>query len=100
MQAVQNELLTTYHYTQSRINDGGLRIVTTFDKGKMDALYRAVDENKKLMKEGGRALPWYAHVGAVLEQPGTGAIVAMYSGPGYNAAHCAKVICKYDMALR
>jgi membrane peptidoglycan carboxypeptidase len=100
MQAVQNELLTTYHYTQSQINDGGLRIVTTFDKGKMNALYGAVDENKKLMKEGGRGLPWYAHIGAVLEQPGTGAIVAMYSGPGYNAANCAKVNCKFDMALQ
>ena len=52
------------------------------------------------MKEGGRALPWYAHVGAVLEQPSTGAIVAMYSGPGYNAPHCAKIKCQFDMALQ
>ncbi len=100
MQAVQNELLTTYGYTQSQINNGGLRIITTFDKGKMAALYRAVQENVRLMKEGGRSLPWYAHVGAVLEKPGTGAIVAMYSGPGYNAAHCAKVKCQFDMALQ
>ena len=97
--AVRTELKNTYHYTDSQINNGGLRIVTTFDKGKMDALYRSVDENEKLMKEGGKKLPWYAHVGAVLEQPSTGAIVAMYSGPGYNARNCARIKCQYDMAL-
>jgi membrane peptidoglycan carboxypeptidase len=97
--AVLNELRNTYHYTDSVINNGGLRIVTTFDKGKMDALYRAVRENETLMKQGGKGLPWYAHVGAVLEQPGTGAIVAMYSGPGYNVAHCRKLLCQDDMAL-
>ncbi len=100
MQAIQNELLYTYHYKQSQIDNGGLRIVSTFDKAKMDALYRSVQENEQLMKEGGRALPWYAHVGAVLEQPSTGAIVAMYSGPGYNAPHCAKIKCQFDMALQ
>ncbi len=97
--AVYNELRSMYHYTDSQINNGGLRIVTTFDKAKMDALYRSVRENEKLMQEGGKALPWYAHVGAVLEQPNTGAIVAMYGGPGYDAAHCARIKCQYDMAL-
>jgi len=97
--AVYNELRSMYHYTDNQINNGGLRIVTTFDKAKMDALYRSVRENENLMTEGGEALPWYAHVGAVLEQPSDGAIVAMYSGPGYNATHCAKIKCQYDMAL-
>jgi len=97
--AVYSELRNTYHYTDSLINNGGLRIVTTFDKHKMDALYRSVRENEVLMKQGGKALPWYAHVGAVLEQPSTGAIIAMYSGPGYNAPHCAQIKCQYDMAL-
>ena len=36
----------------------------------------------------------------MLEQPSTGAIVAMYSGPGYNAAHCARIKCQFDMALQ
>ncbi len=100
MQAVQNELLDMYHYSRNQINNGGLRIVSTFDKAKMDALYSSVEQNEILMKEGGKALPWYAHVGAVLEQPGTGAIVAMYSGPGYNAHNCAKIKCQFDMALQ
>lgn len=100
MQAVQNELLNTYHFKPSQITGGGLRIVTTFDKAKMDALYRAVRENKKLMRQGGRALPWYAHIGAVLQRPDNGAIVAMYSGPAYNARHCQKIKCQLDMALQ
>ncbi len=100
MQAIQNELLSTYRYKQSQIDNGGLRIVSTFDKAKMDALYGSVQDNERLMAEGGRALPPYAHIGAVLEQPSTGAIVAMYSGPGYNARHCAKIKCQFDMALQ
>ena len=36
----------------------------------------------------------YAHVGAVLEQPGTGAILAMYSGPELTEPHrrCQRVL--------
>jgi len=89
MQAVQHELLFTYHFKPNQITGGGLRITTTFDKAKMDALYHAVRENEKLMKAGGRALPWYAHVGAVLERPDNGAIVAgrvpRRPGPGQGA---------------
>ena len=50
----------------------------------------------------GGALPWFAHVGAVLEQPGTGQIWAMYSGPSFSepAATCKKINCQYDMALQ
>jgi membrane peptidoglycan carboxypeptidase len=101
MQAVETELRTTYHYTTSQIDNGGLHIVTTFSKPMMNALYATVKQNEKLMAAGGKALPWYAHVGAVLEQPGTGAIVAMYSGPSYSEPHrrCQRTFCNVDMAL-
>jgi membrane peptidoglycan carboxypeptidase len=102
MQAVENELTNTYHYTQAQINGGGLHIVTTFDQHMMHALYASVAQNVALMKAYGRALPWYAHVGAVLEQPGTGQIWAIYSGPSFSApaATCKKINCQYDMALQ
>jgi membrane peptidoglycan carboxypeptidase len=101
MQAVENELRNTYHYTSAEIDNGGLHIVTTFSKPMMDALYATVRENEKLMAADGKALPWYAHVGAVLEQPGTGAIIAMYSGPSYSEPHklCQRTFCNVDMAL-
>ena len=102
MQAVQNELTTTYHYTQAQIDSGGLHIVTTFDQHMMNALYVAVAQNEALMRQYGGTLPWFAHVGAVLEQPGTGQIWAMYSGPSFSepAATCKKINCQYDMALQ
>jgi membrane peptidoglycan carboxypeptidase len=101
MQAVENELRNTYHYTPAEIDNGGLHVVTTFSKAMMDALYATVSQNEKLMRADGKALPWYAHVGAVLEQPGTGAIVAMYSGPSYSESHkrCQRTFCNVDMAL-
>jgi membrane peptidoglycan carboxypeptidase len=102
MQAVQNELTNTYHYTQAQIDSGGLHIVTTFDQHMMNSLYVAVAQNEALMRQYGGALPWFAHVGAVLEQPGTGQIWAMYSGPSFSepAATCKKINCQYDMALQ
>jgi len=101
MQAVETELQSTYHYTTAEIDNGGLHIVTTFSKPMMNALYATVKQNERLMATDGKALPWYAHVGAVLEQPGTGAIVAMYSGPSYSEPHkrCERIFCNVDMAL-
>jgi membrane peptidoglycan carboxypeptidase len=101
MQAVLAELKYTYHYSIQEIDNGGLHIVTTFSKPMMDALYATVSQNERLMKADGGALPWYAHIGAVLEQPGTGAIIAMYSGPSYSepVKYCKKIFCNVDMAL-
>jgi membrane peptidoglycan carboxypeptidase len=101
MQAVETELRNTYHYTTAQIDNGGLHIVTTFSQAMMKTLYATVNQNEKLMAADGKALPWYAHVGAVLEQPGTGAIIAMYSGPSYSEPHkrCQRIFCNVDMAL-
>ncbi|HWG60522.1 MAG TPA: transglycosylase domain-containing protein [Streptosporangiaceae bacterium] len=102
MTAVLNELENTYHYTQGQIDDGGLRVVTTFSKPMMNQLYATVAQEKRQMKLDGKALPSYAHVGAVLEAPNTGQIWAMYSGPNYNAPtkQCARIRCQWDMALQ
>jgi membrane peptidoglycan carboxypeptidase len=102
MQAVQYELLNTYHYTQEQIDNGGLRITTTFSKHLMDSLYATVRSNERLMRRGAppggavttsTGLPRYVRIGAMLEQPGTGAILAMYSGQNYNKS-------QYDNALQ
>jgi membrane peptidoglycan carboxypeptidase len=102
MQAVENELIGTYHYTQAQIDSGGLHIVTTFDQHMMNTLYASVAHNEALMAQYGKALPSWAHVGAVLEQPGTGQIWAMYSGPSFSqpASTCQKTHCQFDMALQ
>ncbi len=93
MDAVMNELENTYHYTRNQIDNGGLRIVTTFSKPLMNQLYATVAQQVRQMRADGAPLPSYAHIGAVLEQPGTGAIVAMYSGADYTQS-------QWDMALQ
>jgi cell division protein FtsI/penicillin-binding protein 2 len=65
----------------------------------MDSLYATVRQNRALMKAGTPptppfgahvgcgtkgCLPGFVNVGAVLENPANGAILAMYSGPNYN----------------
>ncbi len=100
MDAVMNELENTYHYTATQIGTAGLRIVTTFSKPMMNQLYATVTQEKRQMRLDGKALPNYAHVGAVLEQPGTGEIWAMYSGPNYDAKNCNVIRCQWDMALQ
>jgi membrane peptidoglycan carboxypeptidase len=98
MQAVQSELHNTYGYSYTQIDTGGLKVVTTFNLKEMRGLYQAVNQNLAQMKADGQRLPNYAHVGALLEQPGTGDILAMYGGASYSAANCAKVDCQYNMA--
>ncbi len=103
MEAVLNELESApYHYSQQEIDSGGLHIVTTISEPMMNELYASVAYNEKLMAQDGGALPWYAHVGAVLQQPSTGEIWAMYSGPSFSApvSVCNKIKCQYDMALQ
>jgi membrane peptidoglycan carboxypeptidase len=100
MQAVENELESTYGFTQQDIDSRGLKIVTTFNMPMMNRLYRAVNQNLATMKAEGVKLPAYAHVGALLEEPGTGKILAMYGGPGFDAANCTKINCQYNMAMQ
>jgi membrane peptidoglycan carboxypeptidase len=100
MAAVESELHNTYGYSYQQINTGGLKIVTTFNQRLMNVLYQAVDQNLARMKADGQALPNYAHIGVVLEKPGTGEIVAMYGGPSFTAKNCARIKCQWNMALQ
>ena len=99
MEAVLNELEGTYHYSPSQVANAGLRVTTTFSKPLMNALYASVKQEESLIKGG---LPSWAHAGAVLEQPSTGEIWAMYGGPNFEAPakRCKKIDCQYNMALQ
>jgi len=98
MSLVYNELRAD-GYSDKTIYDGGLRVYTSISKRLMKGLYRAVRQNKALMRSQGRPMPSYVHVGAVLEQPGTGQILAFYGGPGYGVRHCRKLRCQLDTIL-
>jgi membrane peptidoglycan carboxypeptidase len=90
LDTVKNELSAEYHLTSAQWDNDGLRIVTTLSKPMMDRLYSAVKDNVKQMAADGGALPPYAMVGAELQNPQTGAIIAFYGGPG---AHTATKYC-------
>jgi membrane peptidoglycan carboxypeptidase len=108
---VKNELQGVYHYSESQILNGGYKIVTTIDPAKMSALYQAVIAEKQQMAAGGEPLQSYMHIGAVLENPQTGAIEAFYGGPGYpgakhdgygrriTAKECRIISCQDNMAI-
>ncbi len=96
MDDVMSELESDYGLKKQEIYSDGLQIVTTISEAKMNALYAAVKQAKQMM--GG--LPWYAHIGALLENPNNGAIEAVYEGPNSNPnwKECARLRCQYPMA--
>jgi membrane peptidoglycan carboxypeptidase len=111
MNVVKNELQGVYGYSESQLLNGGYKIVTTIDPAKMSALYQAVIAEKQQMAAGGESLRSYMHIGAVLENPQTGAIEAFYGGPGYPGAkydghgrritvhECNIIHCQENMAI-
>ena len=98
IEMVRQELMSTYHLTQAQIDTGGLKIYTSFSQQKMFDLNQTVNADKRVMAENGQGLPAYAHIGAVLENPATGAIEAIYGGPGYGVKNCTQVSCYLNMA--
>jgi membrane peptidoglycan carboxypeptidase len=111
MDVVKNELTDVYGYTDAQILNGGYKIVTTIDPAKMSTLYQAVITEKQQMAAGGESLQSYMRIGAVLENPQTGAIEAFYGGPGYTgerydgygkritAKECKIISCQDNMAI-
>jgi membrane peptidoglycan carboxypeptidase len=101
MNVVESELTTYDGYTLSQLEQNGLKIVTTFDQHDENELYSAVQQNVQAMATDGGPLPSYARVGAELQDSQTGAILAIYAGPGMNetASQCAASDCQLDTAI-
>ena len=75
LKAVQDELRAKVGLTDAQIDQGGLRVISTFDRRAQAAAVRAVkDELPKEDAKGVRA-------GLVAIKPGDGAVIAMYGGP-------------------
>jgi membrane peptidoglycan carboxypeptidase len=105
MEMVKEELEKSYGLTEGQLDGGGFKITTTINRGMMNGLIAAVKANKEAMAEGGVPLPSYAHIGATLVQPKTGAILAFYGGPGVNTLpgkravrSCTRNLCDFNMA--
>src|SRR6185437_14785292 len=98
MQMVQQELESSYGLSAQQIFTGGLHITTTFSQSMMNDLYRLIRADRMKTRSGRTTLPAADQVGAVVERPGSGAIVAVYGGPGYGVRHCAAQHCQYNLA--
>jgi membrane peptidoglycan carboxypeptidase len=79
-----------YGLTLKQINTGGYKIYTTFQPALVNQLALSIDQQVAVMKtdaadEGMAPMQTYDRIGAVLEDPKTGAILAVYGGPGYSS---------------
>ena len=112
LEMVKSELQEVYHLSPSQVFNGGYVIRTSIDDAKMAALYQAVRDNQALMNASSRPFdPATMRAGAVLEDPGSGAIQALYPGPGWaganyngtgkkiSAKYCLKINCYQNLAL-
>jgi len=101
MNVVMNELEGIDHLPLDQLNTGGYKIVTTISRPMEAALYSAVSQNLKLIRQEGYRLPSYAMIGAELQNPNTGAIIAMYPGRGQNmsAKQCKIYDCDLNTAV-
>jgi membrane peptidoglycan carboxypeptidase len=84
--------------TEQQIDTGGYKITTTFNLAKVNALARSVNQEKAAMRATGLPFRLYDRIGAVLENAKTGAIVAIYGGPGFGSKHCNATSCQYNTA--
>jgi membrane peptidoglycan carboxypeptidase len=103
MQMVEQELETPATYggmalTEHQLDTEGLKITTTFSMAKVNALARSVGQEKAQMAADGLPFQRYDRIGAVLENPKTGAIIAVYGGPGWGSKHCNATSCQLNMA--
>jgi membrane peptidoglycan carboxypeptidase len=104
MQMVQQELEAPKQYggyglSQQQIDTGGLKITTTFSMAKVNELARAVNyEKSQIAALSGARFPDYDRIGAVLEDPKNGAILAVYGGPGMYTKGCDQSSCDINMA--
>lgn len=100
LQQVKDELESYYGLSEQQIDDDGLKIVTTLNYNDTKQLYDAVNENVEAMKEDGGPLPSYALIGAELQNPSNGAILAEYPGRGQDmsASACEEYDCDLNTA--
>lgn len=83
------EVRKKLNLTKEQFDQGGYQIYTTFNKKKVDALTKAVDKvGKQYLKPDERPdKDKYVQFGAASVEPGSGKIVAIYGGPGFDKQH-------------
>lgn len=78
LQMVRNELVESGAFTESDIDTGGYRIVTTIDKAKQDLMYQVATPT-----DASKGLPEGLEVGGISVNPKDGSIISIYAGEDY-----------------
>jgi membrane peptidoglycan carboxypeptidase len=107
MTQVENELTGLNGLSQRELETSGLKVVTTISRPMEVQLYQAVAENlsaasiKKTAGATVTSLPDWALVGAELQDPKNGEVLAEYPGKGQNlsAAACKAGECDVNTAV-
>jgi membrane peptidoglycan carboxypeptidase len=107
MAQVENELTGIDGVTQQKLETGGLKVVTTISHSMEVQMYKAVSDNlnsESIRNTPGAtvtSLPAWALVGAELQDPKTGEILAEYPGKGQNlpAKECKIANCDVNTAV-
>ena len=107
MAQVENELTGVDGIPQQKLETGGLKIVTTISHSMEQSMYKSVNDNlnsQSIRNTPGAtvtSLPAWALVGAELEDPKTGQVIAEYPGKGQNlpAKECKIANCDVNTAV-
>ena len=107
MAQVENELTGVDGISQQKLETGGLKIVTTISHSMEQQMYKSVNDNlnsQSIRNTPGAtvtSLPAWALVGAELEDPKTGEVIAEYPGKGQNlsAKECKIANCDVNTAV-
>ncbi|WP_410537582.1 transglycosylase domain-containing protein [Streptomyces sp. KL2] len=83
------EVRKTLGISKQQFEQGGYQIYTTFDKNKTAAMEKAVNKITKqyIDPEGNPETDKFVQFGAASVEPGTGRVVAVYGGPGFEKGH-------------
>ncbi|MCG3040215.1 penicillin-binding protein [Streptomyces sp. S1A] len=85
----EEEVRETLGLNKQQFDKGGYQIYTTFDKKKTAAMEKAVSKVTKqyIDPEGSPETDKFVQFGAASVEPGTGKVVAIYGGPGFENGH-------------
>ncbi|MFH0243339.1 transglycosylase domain-containing protein [Streptomyces sp. HK10] len=83
------EVKKTLGINKQQFDQGGYQIYTTFDKKKTAAMEKAVNKVTKqyIDPEKSPDTDKFVQFGAASVEPGTGKVVAIYGGPGFDKGH-------------
>jgi membrane peptidoglycan carboxypeptidase len=107
MAQVENELTGIDGISQQQLETGGMKVVTTISKSMENQMYKSVGDNldsESIRNTSGAtvtSLPAWALVGAELQDPKTGQIIAEYPGKGQGlpSTQCKVADCDVNTAV-